>query len=131
MKSSLKPGLTHKIKLIVENNMGTHFLPNSSTPVYATPFMIYQMEDTCLHMLEPHLDVNEQSVGTLVNVKHIAPTPVGSTVTSKAILINVIKNRCIFHVESFDDYEKIGEGVHERTIIDVNRFDKRVTSKTK
>tara|TARA_B100000315_G_C14338218_1_gene478385 strand:+ start:355 stop:750 length:396 start_codon:yes stop_codon:yes gene_type:complete len=131
MKSSLKPGLTHKIKLIVENNMGTHFLPNSSTPVYATPFMIYQMEDTCLHMLEPHLDVNEQSVGTLVNVKHIAPTPVGSTVISKAILINVIKNRCIFHVESFDDYEKIGEGVHERIIIDVNRFDKRVTSKTK
>lgn len=131
MKSSLKPGLTHEIKLIVENSMGTHFLPNSSTPVYATPFMIYQMEDTCLHMLEPHLDVNEQSVGTLVNVKHIAPTPVGSIVTSKAILINIIKNRCIFHVESFDDYEKIGEGVHERTIIDVNRFDKRVTSKIK
>jgi len=131
MKSSLKPGLTHEIKLIVENSMGTHFLPNSSTPVYATPFMIYQMEDTCLDMLEPHLDVNEQSVGTLVNVKHIAPTPVGSIVTSKAILINIIKNRCIFHVESFDDYEKIGEGVHERTIIDVNRFDKRVTSKIK
>ena len=60
MKSSLKPGITHNIKLIVENHMGTHFLPNSSTPVYATPFMIYQMEDTCLHLLEPHLDVNEQ-----------------------------------------------------------------------
>ena len=131
MKSSLKPGITHNIKLIVENHMGTHFLPNSSTPVYATPFMIYQMEDTCLHLLEPHLDVNEQSVGTLVNIKHIAPTPVGSKVISKAILTNVIKNRCIFYVESFDDYEKIGEGVHERTIIDVNRFDKRVTAKIK
>ena len=131
MKSSLKPGITHNIKLIVENHMGTHFLPNSSTPVYATPFMIYQMEDTCLHLLEPHLDVNEQSVGTLVNIKHIAPTPVGSKVISKAILTNVIKNRCIFNVESFDDYEKIGEGVHERTIIDVNRFDKRVTAKIK
>ena len=131
MKSSLKPGITHNIKLIVENHMGTHFLPNSSTPVYATPFMIYQMEDTCLHLLEPHLDVNEQSVGTLVNIKHIAPTPVGSKVISKAILTNVIKNRCIFNVESFDDYEKIGEGVHERTIIDVNRFYKRVTAKIK
>ena len=131
MKSSLKSGLTHQSKLTVKNNMGTHFLPNSSTPVYATPFMIYQMEDTCLHMLEPHLDENEQSVGTLVNVKHIAPTPVGSIVTSKAILIKIIKNRCIFQVESFDDYEKIGEGIHERIIIDVNRFDKRVTSKIK
>jgi len=87
------------------------------------------MERAAVNGLAPHLAPGQQSVGTMVNVKHLAATPVGATVTARAELIGVDGRRLTFTVSAHDGTELIGEGMHERVLIDLARFEAKVKAK--
>lgn len=99
--------------------------------VFATPMMIYLMEIASAEAIQPYLPEGWLSVGVLVNVKHLAPTPVGATVTARAEVIAVNDSQVTFAVEAHDGVEKIGEGTHVRAPVELERFLKRVTTKAK
>ena len=86
--------------------------------------LIAEMEETCRLLLKEQFvsEPNWDSVGTLVDVRHIAPTPVGAEVLLKSKVISVNGKRTMFEVEAFDNIEKIGEGRHERFTIDIRKF---------
>ena len=98
--------------------------------VFATPFMIGLMEDAAASVIAPHLPPGGSSVGTTVDVKHLAATPVGMTVRAEATLLETDGRRFLFAVEAWDDKEKIGEGRHERFAVpDLARFLARAMKK--
>jgi predicted thioesterase len=98
--------------------------------VFATPFLIGLMEDAAARVIEPHLPPGGSSVGTMVEVKHLAATPVGMTVRAEATLLETDGKRFLFAVEAWDDKEKIGEGRHERFIVpDLAKFLARAARK--
>jgi predicted thioesterase len=98
--------------------------------VYGTPIMIYHMEVTAAHVIQQYLPEGWVSVGVVVNVKHLAATPVGATVEIRAEVVSVDDNTITFNVEAHDGVDKIGEGRHVRAAVDVGRFMKRVEAKT-
>ncbi len=99
-------------------------------PVYSTPMMIWLMEIASARAIQPFLPTGSTSVGTEVNVRHLAATPVGFIV--KAISrVTAVNGRIVtFSVEAHDGVELIGEGIHTRAVIDVERFNKRVAAKS-
>lgn len=131
MKPSLEPGIAHELRDVVREDMTVTFLGDGVPPTLSTPAMILLMERAARLLLEPHLDDGESSVGTVVNVRHIAPTPLGIGIAARATVIGIDGRRCTFAVECFDDQEKIGEGEHERFVISVARFAPRVAAKSR
>lgn len=105
-----------------------HFHPDMPE-VYGTPMMIYLMEVAAAAAIQEYLPEGWVSVGALVNVRHLAATPVGFTVTAKAEVISVNENLVTFAVEAHDGVEKIGEGTHIRALVELERFDKRMKIK--
>ncbi len=103
----------------------------SLQPVFATPRMISYMERTSHILIQPLLSPGQSSVGTVVNIRHMAATPVGMTVRFRAEVTGVDRRRITFKVEAWDEIEKIGEGEHERFIIDLDRFTERLEKKQK
>jgi len=99
--------------------------------VFSTPSMIAEMEETCRLMLKEKFlqDEGWDSVGTLVNVRHLKATPVGAEVLLKAKVVEVNERKVTFEVDAMDKIEKIGEGIHERTIINVPEFKERFNKK--
>ena len=90
--------------------------------VLSTPSMVYLIENTCRLMIKPYLDGDKESLGTMVNVKHIAATLEGKKVMVRAFLKEINRNRLSFEVDVYDEHEKIGEALHERVVIDKQRF---------
>ncbi len=127
--ASLKEGLTHEISLkTTEEHSAQKFfkhLPN----VFATPFLGGLMEQVCAELVQQHLEEGEQSVGAAMDLKHIAPTPLGMTVTVKATLTEIKGRQLTFKIEAFDELEKIGEAIHQRFIINAEKFNQRVAQK--
>ena len=109
--------------IVTDSNQTTSFLWDGEN-VLSTPSMIAEMEETCRLLLKENYlkDVNWDSVGTIVNVSHIAATPVGSSVTFTAKIKSVTGRRVLFDVSAKDNMEKIGEGEHERFIINIPKF---------
>jgi predicted thioesterase len=105
-----------------------HFV-ESMPEVYGTPIMIYHMEDVAGSVIEQYLPEGWVSVGVVVNVKHLAATPVGAKVTARAEVIAVDDHTITFTVESHDGFEKIGEGTHIRAPVHLERFMKKVNAK--
>ena len=97
--------------------------------VFATPMMILLMEMTAGEVIQQFLPAGWISVGVVVNVKHLAATPVGATVTARAEVVAVGDNTVTFSVEAHDGIEKIGEGTHVRATVELERFLKRVKRK--
>jgi predicted thioesterase len=97
--------------------------------VFGTPIMIYHMEVVADAAIHPFLPEGWVSVGVVVNVRHLAATPVGMKVTIKAEVIAVDDNTVTFKVEAFDEVDKIGEGTHVRAPVELSRFLKRMKSK--
>ena len=102
-----------------------HFSPRMPE-VYGTPMMIYLMEVAAAHAIAPHLPPGHVSVGTEVNVRHLAATPVGRTVTATAVVTSVEGRAVRFDVRAHDGVQLIGEGTHARAVVDVARFMGRV-----
>ena len=117
--------------ITVKHNQTTSFLWEGEN-VFSTPSMISEMEETCRLLLkEQFLNNNDEwdSVGTLVNIKHLAATPVGAEITLNAEVINTDERRILFKVSAKDKVEVIGEGKHERFIINIPRFKENFNKK--
>jgi fluoroacetyl-CoA thioesterase len=123
VKPDLKPGATDEQTITTTPEMGiTHLGPNAPS-MYSTPSMIQLIEATCVRLLSRYHEPGEQSVGFHVDVRHLAPTPVGKQVTAKVALREINGRRYLFDVECWsEDGVKIGEGIHERALIDIARF---------
>jgi fluoroacetyl-CoA thioesterase len=100
-------------------------------PVLATPIMILVMENAALNAIRPFLDEGESAVGTVVDVRHIAATPIGQQVTAEARVVEVSDRRVVFAVAARDEVEEIGRGTHERTVVDLQRISRRLKAKSR
>ena len=132
MEFDVKIGTTNERVVITNSNQTTSFLWEGEN-VLSTPSLISEMEETCRLLLKDFfLKDNEwDSVGTLVEIRHIAATPVGSKIRLKAIVESVDNRKVMFNVEAFDEIEKIGEGRHERFIINIPKFKSKFEEKKK
>ncbi len=99
--------------------------------VFATPMMILAMENAALNAVRAYLDPGESAVGTKVDVRHLAATPVGHQVTAKAEVTAVEGRRIAFNVSARDETEEIGSGTHERMVVDMRRLSERLAAKRK
>jgi fluoroacetyl-CoA thioesterase len=126
----IEPGLTNQHVITVTQDLTAAASGTTGmAPVLSTPRLISFMEQTCHYTILPLLPDGQSTVGTLVNVRHLAATPVGMQVRFKAELLEVDGRRLRFKVEAWDEREKVGEGEHERFIIDYARFMGRVEKK--
>jgi fluoroacetyl-CoA thioesterase len=126
----LQPGLTHETRCLVTDAEAIHFLGEEVLPALSTPSLILLLEITARDAVLPHLEAGQDTVGTQVQVAHLAATPVGMQVTCRAVLTAIDRRRLTFEVEAYDEKEKIGEGTHERFIIDVARYAGRLRAKS-
>lgn len=115
-------GITGKQTITVTEEKTAQAMGSGTLPVFATPTMIALMENTASKSVEAKLDEGAGTVGTLINVKHVAATPVGMDVTCETKLVEVDRKRLVFEVKAYDAAGVIGEGTHERFIIDNERF---------
>jgi fluoroacetyl-CoA thioesterase len=123
VKPDFKPGLSDEQVITIAPEMGITHLGPDAPSMYSTPSMIALIEATCVRLISRYVDAGEQSVGFHVDVRHLAPTPVGKQVTAKVSLREINGRRLKFDVECWnEDGVKIGEGIHERAVIDVARF---------
>jgi fluoroacetyl-CoA thioesterase len=128
MNSDLKPGLLHVQSLRVVASLTVPAVSRSFTsfadmpPVFATAFLVGFVEWACIELLRPYLAPNERSVGTHVDISHVAATPVGMTVTAEVELLEIQGRILRFGVLCRDEFEMIAKGFHQRTIIDHARF---------
>lgn len=136
MKETLRPGLVHEMRFVVpETKTVPHLYPEADEfqvmpRVLATGFMVGLVEWACLKLLAPHLDgPREQSVGTHVDLSHTAATPPGFTVTVRVELVAVNGRRLRFECSAHDGVDEITRGVHERVVIDFERFSAAVAKK--
>lgn len=126
----IEPGLVSEMNFTVQESdtarvSGGETLP----PVLSTPRMISYMERTAHQGILPFLAEGQTSVGTVVNIRHLGASPVGIAVRIRAELLEVDRRRLRFRVEAWDALEKIGEGEHERFIVDRERFEERLAQK--
>lgn len=136
MSNSLKPGLTFEFTYEVpENKTVPHLFPEfpeggEMPNVFATGFMVGLFEFTCIKAIRPYLDwPNEMSVGTHVDVSHLAATPPGMRITVKITLDAVAGRKLTFSIEAFDEVDKISAGTHQRFIINPRSFNAAVSAK--
>lgn len=122
-------GTSREETLLVTSEVAISFLGNEGARVLSTPHMIGYMERTCRNTVLPFLEPGDDTVGTHVNVAHLAAAPMGATVTFRAEVTKVSLKRVEFRVEAHDETEKIGEGTHERAIINIAKFASRMAAK--
>jgi fluoroacetyl-CoA thioesterase len=127
--SSLRPGLTGSAEIVVGEEHTAPFVGSGRVRVLATPVMINLMEAAALDAVEKLLPAGHQSLGIHLDVRHYAATPVGMRVRVTAELVKVDGRTLDFRVEARDEKEAIGDGLHQRVIVNVERFDARVQRK--
>lgn len=118
----IQTGIKGRQETIVTQNLTAEAVGSGSLPVYATPMMIALMEKTAFTSITPFLEKGQGTVGTLMNVSHLAATPLGMKVYCESELIEIDRRKLVFNVKAFDEYGLIGEGKHERFIIDNEKF---------
>jgi fluoroacetyl-CoA thioesterase len=128
--ASIPVGVERTNSLVVTREMTVAHFQEHMPAVYGTPIMIYHMEVAAAELIQDYLPDNWVSVGVAVDVKHLAATPVGATVSVKAEVVTVDENTVSFRVEAHDGLDRIGEGTHVRAPVEVARFLKRVDAKT-
>lgn len=122
-------GITGKQTIIVTEDKTAAVMGSGTLPVFATPAMIALMENTASNSVAGALEEGQGTVGTLIDVKHVAATPVGMEVTCETKLVEVDRKRLVFEVKAYDVAGVIGEGTHERFIIDNEKFMARAEAK--
>ncbi len=127
--SPLAPGLTGQASVTVTADLTAAALGSGNVSVFSTPALVALMEGAAVAALEGHLADGQTSVGTRLDVRHLAATPVGMTVRAVATLTEVDGRRLVFVVEAHDDAEQVGAGTHERFVVDRARFEARVVAK--
>jgi fluoroacetyl-CoA thioesterase len=116
--------------VVTPEHLANRFKDAILPPVLATPLMILAMENAALNAIRNYLEPGETALGTAVDIRHIAATPVGQRVTAEAEVIQVEDRRIVFAVAARDDVEEIGKGTHERVLVDLRRLTKRLDAKS-
>lgn len=128
----LTPGQTAEVELTVTPERTADALGNRGVRVFATPFLVALLEDAAGAVLKAHLPPGGASVGTMVEMKHLAATPLGMKVRARATLLETDGKRFLFAVEAHDEMDKIAEGKHERFIVpNLDTFLERAMKKGK
>ena len=127
----LAPGLTGSAELIVGEEHTAPSIGSGKVRVLATPVMINLIEAAALAAIEHLLPAGYQSLGTHLDVRHLAATPVGMKVTATAEVTKVDGRTVFFRVNARDEIDLIGDGSHERVVVNVAKFDQRVQRKLK
>ena len=129
MSPQLKQGLVGRAALVVAEDHTAPRVGSGRVHVLATPVMINLVEAAALDAVEHLLPAGHQSLGTVLNVRHIAATPVGMRVVATAEVIEIDGRTIRFRVEARDEKELIGDGTHERVVVNVAKFDQRIQAK--
>jgi len=122
-------GIIGKQEIIVTEEKTAKAMGSGELNVFATPAMIALMENTAYTSIADQLEPGQGTVGTLMNVKHVAATPVGMKVVCETKLIEIDRRRLVFEVKASDEAGLIGEGTHERFIVDNTKFQARTDAK--
>lgn len=122
----LEPGIKGEASTLVVRENSASYLGAGGVDVFATPMMILLMENACASSVARALNAGDATVGIHVDVRHLAATPIGQQVRAIAELSEVDGRRLVFKVEAYDEHQKIGEGHHERFIVNLERFLKRL-----
>ena len=118
----MQKGLCHSETLVVEHKDTAAVYGSGALEVFATPAKIALMEKTCLESVAGKIGNGNTTVGIAVNIKHLKASPVGATIRCDAKLIEVDRRRLVFEVQCFEDDVLIGEGIHERFVVDSAKF---------
>ena len=122
MDYDMLKGLCHSETLVVEHKDTAAVYGSGALEVFATPAMIALMEKTCLESVCSKIGEGNTTVGIAVNIKHLKASPVGSAIRCDAQLIEVDRKRLVFEVRCFEGETLIGEGIHERFVVDSEKF---------
>ncbi len=122
-------GLTNVVKSVVTTENSALALKSGSLKVFATPAMIRLIEQSAAELVDKNLPSELTSVGTALNVKHIAPTPIGMNVRAEVKIVSVDGRKIFFDVAAFDERGEIGRGTHERFIVDREKFQAKADEK--
>lgn len=125
----LQTGIKYELALTVTKDKCAGALGSGELDVFATPAMIALMEECCWRSVAPELLPGEGTVGTALNVRHLAATPLGLRVRCESELTLVDRRRLVFALKVYDDFGLVGEGTHERFIIQVEKFMKKANEK--
>ncbi|HEX2650431.1 MAG TPA: thioesterase family protein [Burkholderiales bacterium] len=125
----IRPGSTGRAELLVGEEHTAPRVGSGKVHVLATPVMINLIEAAALDALDKHLPAGYQSLGTRIDVRHIAATPVGMRVFAEASISRVEGRTVFFSVKVKDEKEPIGEGTHERVVVNVEKFSERIRRK--
>ena len=115
-------GLCHSETLVVEHKDTAAVYGSGALEVFATPAMIALMEKTCLESVSSKIGEGNTTVGIAVNIKHLKASPIGSLIRCDARLVEVDRKRLVFEVQCFEGDTLIGEGIHERFVVDSAKF---------
>ena len=127
----LKPGLTGSSEILVGTRDTAPHVGSGKIKVLATPVMVGLMEEAALNAVEGLLPAGHQTVGIRLDISHTAATPVGMRVSARAEVVKVDGRRITFRVVAQDEQGIIGEGVHERIVVNVARFDQRTEERAR
>ncbi|MCP2222625.1 MULTISPECIES: thioesterase family protein [Bradyrhizobium] len=126
----ISTGTTGRFTLVVKpEHLANRFKDSILPPVLATPVMIMAMENAALNAVRSYLEPGESVVGTMVNVRHLAATAIGQTVTATAEVTAVEGRRIVFAISASDEIEEIGKGTHERMVVNLTRLQQRLDAK--
>lgn len=125
----LEPGLKGRQESVVTEDLLAKNIGSGLVKVYATAMMIALIEKAAVYSVEPYLEEGQGTVGTHVNVSHCSATPLGMKVWAETELIEIDRRKLVFKVAAYDERGLIGEGLHERFIIDNERFQAKADSK--
>lgn len=122
-------GIKNTIKSIVASNNTANSVGSGTLDVFATPAMIALIEETAWKSVSPYLEENETTVGTSLDIKHLSPTPLGQEVKCETVLVSIEGRKLKFEANVYDNIGLIGQGTHERYIVDSNKFQNKANSK--
>ena len=125
----LEPGATNAIAIVVDESMTADRFGNSGVQVLATPMLVSYFELAAHQLAMRALGPGQGTVGSHIDIRHLAATPIGMRVTFRATLAERDGRRLVFRVEADDDHERVGEGTHERFVVDMKRFMGRIAGK--
>jgi len=118
----LKKGIKGQAETTSARENSAASVGSGNLDVFATPAMVALMEQAAWQSIVNELEPGRSTVGTLMNIRHISATPIGMKITAKAVLIEIDRRRLVFSVKAYDEKGLIGEGTHERFIIDTEKF---------
>ena len=127
--TALEPGLSAEVSLVVSADDTAAAFASGWVDVLGTPRLIGMLEEAAARAVQPALDADHTTVGTRVEMRHLAATPIGMRVTASAELIEVEGRRLRFRIQAHDARELVAEGLHERAIVNRARFLERVSQK--